>query len=259
MFRGPKRKAEGDYIAFLGGAETFGKFVARPFPRIVEEQTGQPALNLGMAHAGPDAYLADDTLLRIASGARAVVLQVPGAHNITNRFYAVHPRRNDRFLKASDLMKTVFGGVDFAEIAFTRHLLAHLRMTSPDRFAMLVDELRSAWAARMIQLVQKIDAPVILTWFAAQAPGQGDDDLDRDPLLVTADMLEALRPHVADIVICTPGAEALAEGRNGLIFEPTDAAAAARALPSAAHGDLAQKLVPVLGRVMGKGRVRQNA
>ena len=67
MFRGPKRKAEGDYIAFLGGTETFGKFVARPFPRIVEEQTGQPALNLGMAHAGPDAYLADDTLLRIAS------------------------------------------------------------------------------------------------------------------------------------------------------------------------------------------------
>ncbi len=35
-----------------------------------------------------------------------------GAQNLSNRFYAVHPRRNDRFLRASTLMKTIFREVD---------------------------------------------------------------------------------------------------------------------------------------------------
>ena len=32
MFRGPQRDLTSDYIAFLGGTETYGKFIAEPFP-----------------------------------------------------------------------------------------------------------------------------------------------------------------------------------------------------------------------------------
>ncbi|MGB3314802.1 MAG: DUF6473 family protein, partial [Albidovulum sp.] len=36
LFRGPRRKLDGAYAAVLGGTETYGKFVAEPFPNIVE-------------------------------------------------------------------------------------------------------------------------------------------------------------------------------------------------------------------------------
>ncbi len=55
------------------------------------------------------------------------VIQVMGAHNMSNRFYAVHPRRNDRFLRASlGCCKTIYPEVDFTEFNFTRHMLTAL-------------------------------------------------------------------------------------------------------------------------------------
>ena len=64
-------------------------------------------VNLGCLNAGPDVYLNDPEILRIASKADVTVLQVVGAANLTNRFYTVHPRRNDRFLHASPWLQTV--------------------------------------------------------------------------------------------------------------------------------------------------------
>ena len=55
------------------------------------------------------------------------MIQVSGAQNLSNRFHAVHPRRNDRFLRASTLLKTIYRDVDFTEFNFTRHLLTTLR------------------------------------------------------------------------------------------------------------------------------------
>ncbi len=31
LFRGPRRRLQGDYVAFLGGTETYGKFIETPF------------------------------------------------------------------------------------------------------------------------------------------------------------------------------------------------------------------------------------
>ena len=105
LFRGPRKRMEGDYIAFLGGTDTYGRFVPRPFPALVEDRLGLPCVNFGWMNAGPDAFLNDEAVLAAAQGARAVVLQVPGAQNLTNRYYAVHPRRNDRFVEASAALR----------------------------------------------------------------------------------------------------------------------------------------------------------
>jgi hypothetical protein len=57
-----------------------------------------------------------------------------GAQNLSNRLYTVHPRRNDRFLRASGILRTIYRDVDFTEFHFTRHMLDHLRCLSEDRF-----------------------------------------------------------------------------------------------------------------------------
>ena len=36
LVRGPKRALDQPYVAFLGGAETFAKETARPFPAVLE-------------------------------------------------------------------------------------------------------------------------------------------------------------------------------------------------------------------------------
>lgn len=254
LFRGPKRRTDGAFLAYLGGAETYGRFVAHPYPAILEERLGLPAVNLGWANAGVDAFLGDPDLLQITGQARAVVIRLPGAQNMSNRFYAVHPRRNDRFLQASSLLQTVYREVDFTEFHFTRHLLTALRDRSADRFAMLREELQQAWVARMGQLLDRIPVPVLLLWFAARPPEEAEEeDLDRDPLFIRPAMIEALRPRVNGIVTCVPGPEVLAEGTRGMVFSAMDAPAAAAELPSAAHGAVADALQAPLKALLERG------
>ena len=78
VFRGPRRPLEGRYCAVFGGTETYGKFVADPYPTLVEAATGIVMVNLGCVNAGPDVYLNEPAVPAIAAGARVAVLQVPG-------------------------------------------------------------------------------------------------------------------------------------------------------------------------------------
>lgn len=255
LFRGPKRRIDGPFTAFLGGAETYGKFIAHPYPAILEERLGVSSVNLGWPNAGVDAFLCDPELLQVVAAARAVVIRIPGAQNMSNRFYGVHPRRNDRFLQASTLLQTVFRDVDFTEFHFTRHLLTSLRDHAPDRFSMLREELQQAWVARMGQLLDRIPVPVLLLWFADHDPGAPGDEqaLDRDPLFITPEMIETLRDRVNGVVTCVPGQAALAEGTAGMIFTAMEAPAAAEQLPSAAHGEVAEALAGPLRDLLTPG------
>ena len=108
VFRGPERDLSRPYVALLGGSATFGKYVATPFADLVEQALGQPVANLGAQNAGPDFYLADRATLDIAARARVAVVQVTGADTLSNPFYTVHARRNDRFLAASPALRDLY-------------------------------------------------------------------------------------------------------------------------------------------------------
>jgi hypothetical protein len=55
------------------------------------------AANLGLVNAGIDVFINEPMIQDFCAGAVVTVIQVLGAANMSNRFYAVHPRRNDRF------------------------------------------------------------------------------------------------------------------------------------------------------------------
>ena len=129
QFRGPRCDLSGPYVACLGGTETFGKFVPDPFPALVQGRLGIPIANLGCVNAGLDVFLNEPAIADVAAGAKVTVLQILGVQNLSNRYYTVHPRRNDRFVHAAPGLKALYRDVDFTEFHFTRHLLgvlAHL-------------------------------------------------------------------------------------------------------------------------------------
>lgn len=233
-FRGPRRDLSGEYIAMLGGSETYGRFVIAPFPALVEEGLGIPVANLGCQNAGPDVYLADRAALEVAAGAHLAVVQITGAQNLTNRYYTVHPRRNDRFIAATPLLRSLYREVDFTEIHFTRHLLAVLAAKGEERFAPILAELKTLWLQRMQALLQRLPRRRVLLRMAG-----AEGFVDRG-------MVEALRPLASACVEVTASPVALAEGVRGMRFCPSEEAAA-RDLPgAAAHREAAEALLPVI-------------
>ncbi len=242
LFRGPRRALEGEYVAFLGGTETFGKFVPQPFPDLVEEITGVTCVNFGLPNAGIDVYAHDAALIDCAGRARLAVLQVPCALNMSNMYYRVHPRRNDRFLQASDALRALYEDVDFTEFSFTRHMLKRLRHLSPERFAYVRQELSRVWVDGMRDVIDRIAAPTILLWLSARRPEAACDDPDvaADPALVSLSMLEELRPSAAAIT------KVIITSHAGLA-RSSDQKRQRTGVPGPeAHSDVAEALVPVV-------------
>lgn len=252
LFRGPRRALDAPYCAILGGTASYGKFVPYPYPALVEAATGTPVVNLGCVNAGPDVYLNDPEILAIADRAKVTVLQVLGATNLTNRFYAVHPRRNDRFLWPQPPLTSMYRDVDFTEFNFTRHMLLSLQAAGQDRFELVAEELRQAWVARMQALIGAISGPVLLLWLSDRPPGPREPrpDLARDPLLVDRDMLAEVRAVAAGYVEVVTTAAARARGVEGMAFAPLDRPAAALVPGPDAHREVAAALLPWLERCL---------
>jgi hypothetical protein len=252
LFRGPERDLSGAYIVALGGSPTFGKYVARPYPALVEQAVGQPVANLGGLNAGPDFYLSDPAALRVVSRARVAIIQVTSADGLSNPFYTVHARRNDRFLAATPALRALYPEVDFAEIHFTRHLLTVLARTDVARFAQICADLQENWLRRMRQLLAHLPQRRVLLWLANAPPPQQWVGLDPDPgpLLVTAGMLAALGPEASALVEAVPSPVAQAAGPAHMHVPQTEAEQARHLPGPAAHHEVAALLGPVIASML---------
>lgn len=257
FFRGPKRRLDSPYISFIGGTETFGKFIDRPLPALVEQELGRTCVNLGCVNGGVDAFVNDPTIMGMCSDAELTVVQVMGANYLSNRFYSVHPRRNDRFLRASTVMQAIYNEVDFADFTFTRHMLGSLYARSAERFDIVVSELREAWVARMKNMLGQIGPRSMLLWFS-KTPLNDDrwdqhpDPFQVDPLFVTREMMEELRERVIDIVVVNPSDVALSQGTKGMFYSPMQAKAASGMMGVACHQEAAAKLAPAIREALGR-------
>lgn len=255
QFRGPPRRLDVPYVAFLGGTETYGKFIKCPYPALVESDLGVNCINFGISNAGIDVLLHDRMIGEVTDAAEVTVLQVIGAQNLSNRFYTVHPRRNDRFVSASTLLQTIYPEVDFAEFHFNKHMLSCLFQVSPERFGAVRTELQNAWSARMKLLLQRTSGTKVLLWFADHAPiDEAHFGLDpvkaKTPLFVTREMIDALANCVTRVleVVATP--EAIAAGKDGMVFNQMEAMAASEMLGPKAHGEVALTLGKALHELM---------
>lgn len=251
LFRGPRRRLDLPYLACVGGTETFGKYIAKPFPVLIEKAMRQTCVNLGYVNGGIDVFNKDSAVIDLCRNADLTILQVMGAGNLSNRFYSVHPRRNDRFLQASTVLKAIYQDVDFSQFSFTRHMLGALHAQSPSRFEIVVEELRKAWVWRMKNLLEQIGKRVILLWFSEEPLSNADwaarpSNLQADPLFVTAAMVDELRPYVLSVTVSNPSPEALAEGCRGMVYPQSQSAAASEMLGVRCHQEVSVDLVQAI-------------
>lgn len=249
-FRGPAADLSRPHVLCLGGAETFGRFVPAPYPAQLRVRLGVPVANLGVPHAGLDLALGDPAVTAAMRTSRAIVLQLPGAQNMSNRFFTVHPRRNDRFVEASTRLRNLYPEVDFTEFHFTRHLLSQLKVLSRDRFAEIRRDLQSEWQSRLTAFLAAAPAPVHLLWLARRVPETPEprEGIGADPAFVTQAMLDAVAACAASLGVVADR-PARGEGRRGL-FAGWQEEGAARMLPGTrAHEAACAAIAGRLGEV----------
>lgn len=244
IFRGPKKYLEEPYIAFLGGSEFFGKYVATPVSERISEQTGNISVNLGQMNCGLDAIIFDPGIVDLANQATVTCLQALPAHNLSNKFYAVHPKRNDRFLRPTPLLEALYPNVDFSDFHFTKHMLLSLRRVSPEKFRVVADELRSIWRARMRLLMAKIATPVILVHLVDRARPSFRTGLGQEPLFVTQDMVNSISNLANSTISYDMTQMHQSYGVSDMEFALHEKEAAAELMPAACHNHLADLLLP---------------
>ncbi|MCX7566792.1 DUF6473 family protein [Sulfitobacter sp. F26169L] len=247
VFRGPRRDLGAPYVAFLGGTQTFGKFIEQPYPLKVEHLTGVTSVNLGQVNAGVEVYEQEAVVHEIAQGARVTVVEVLGAVNASNLFYAVHPRRNDRFLRASRQLKQLYPEVDFTQFHFTQHLVSHLQRIDADRFLLVRRMLQRGWIRRMRQLLKKLGGPVVLLRLGADRSG----NLRCGGIApVTDNMIDALGPVFSACVEMPDNAGSGSGHMQGMVYNLLEEDAAKQLPGPEFHSDTAETLSPVLDRLM---------
>jgi len=252
VFRGPKKCLLKPYFAAIGGTETYGKFVPMPFVSMLEQETGHSVVNLGWMNAGPDVFLNDPEVLDIASGADLTILQVLAAQNLSNPYYSVHPRRNDRFLRASQRLQNLFREVDFTEFHFTRHMLQTLHQTSPHRFVEVAAALQATWVDRMGQLLRAIRGPRLLLWMGDHPPPQPRAGANpyTNTVMVNAAMIEQVRGQATAYLEVVPSRDALNEGVENMGFAPMERPAAQGVPGPLAHREVATALAAAIDQLL---------
>ncbi|MFW8635022.1 DUF6473 family protein [Cribrihabitans pelagius] len=240
LVRGPERDLSQPYIAVLGGTEVYGRYVDIPFTAGAEQTLGVPCINLGSVNAGLDSFLRDETLLDIARAARVSVLQMLGAQNMSNPYYRVHPRRNDRFLQAQPALETLYPEVDFTEFHFNKHLLSTLRDISAGRFEQVREELQRSWVERMSRLVEVLGGRVLLLWLRYDLGRT--TEFPEEPVMVDRAMADALRPKVRGLLECHAAPAGSAKDTAGMGFGQMELPAARHMIGPREHARIAGAL-----------------
>lgn len=255
VFRGPKHNLRQPYCVAIGGTETYGKFVPEPYTELLAQMTGRNIVNLGYMNAGPDVFLHDPEVLEIASRAELTIVQIVGAQNLSNRYYTVHPRRNDRFLRASAWLQKTYREVDFTDFHFTRHMLHSLYEVSPDRFRDIALELQATWVARMQLLLQSIKGRTLLLWMADRAPYEAGAMIEpySNPVLINSAMIEQVRASATAYLEVVTSQQANDEGVEKMAFATMDRPAAEGVPGPIAHREVAAAIADATSQILPDG------
>lgn len=209
-FRGPAPASldPGQYFACLGAAQTFGCFCDTPYPSHLARALQMPVLNLGYGGAGPEFFNRQSSLLPYINGARFVVLQVMSARSQSNSVFAsdgleLLERRSDgRTLGANEAYQGLLQGSKALRSLPPKRLWRALakRLAIP-ALQTVVQETRQNWLANQLELLKKIEVPVVVLWFSKRSPDYTEkyrsvSTLFGDfPQMVNKQMIETVKSH----------------------------------------------------------------
>lgn len=200
LLRGPKPESldKGNYFVCMGAAQTFGRFCKKPYPILLQERLGIPALNISRGGAGPSFFSKDnEKLLDYCNNARFVVVQVLSGRSESNSLFkskglGTYVRRSDgTSISCDEAFKELLGNYD---ISYARQIVA---------------ETRANWVEHYKELLESIQAHTILFWFSTRKPTYRENYRDvyklfgEYPQLVTLEMVDQVKPYSNQYVECT--------------------------------------------------------
>ncbi len=226
-----------------GGDETFGRFVDRPFPAILEEKLDRRCVNLGSLFSGVDALCGDKGLNDLMNRAKLCILQMPCVLGQSNHFYRVHPRRNDRFLAPAPDLIDLYPEVDFTDIHFVCHLMNRLQSYQDARFDAVAEELRRNWVRQLCDLLRGLETPVILLGLRVLRQNDSGSAGEAAAVTVTDHMLDAVRPFSAGRVEVSARVSGQSDELEDMLFGTLQQPMAEHMMGPAAHKAVAEALI----------------
>ncbi|QIE54663.1 hypothetical protein G5B40_03930 [Pikeienuella piscinae] len=207
VYRGPKPDLSRPYIACIGAAQTFGRYVERPFPALLAEELDIQVANFGAASAGPGFFLRDAAVIEAASSAELCVIQVMSARSLSNRLFKVQLSRNAQIEAVSKSLEALFPHIDFETFTYAHNMLNQIAEEDPDKFVAVEAELKAAWVARTRVLLQSIQTRRVLFWFSEretdeEVSGGAAGQALKYPQFVDQEMMDAVAPLVDRVVRC---------------------------------------------------------
>ena len=200
LFRGPPVESD-EYVACIGAAQTFGRFVQEPFPALLSKALDIDVLNLGHGGKGPSFHLGTEGVMDYVNRAKLVVVQILSGRSQSNSLFTL-----DRHG-----MYGTSRGQKMSADNFYNWLLEQ----DAETIAEVVAETRANYVASMKKLLDAIKPPKILFWFSVRTPKYDERHeppawrlFGEFPQLVNAEMVAELRGHADRYVECV--------SRNGL-------------------------------------------
>lgn len=247
-FRGPKRLLVKPYVACVGGNETFGRFVESPYPAILEQRLEKQCVNFGSLFSGADALARDPEIPNLMGGAEVCVLQLPPVLNQTNRFYRVHPRRNDRVLEATADLVALYPELDFADVHFVRHLTSRLAEIADARFEVVAAELRQAWGRALRKVLESANNRVLLLWLDWDRSTMADPSYRglTDPVQITQEMIDELSDVCAATLRLVVRPSGASDDLEDMLFGTLQQPMAEYMIGPATHREIAQNVMSAI-------------
>jgi hypothetical protein len=240
-FRGPLDRGP-DAIAWLGAAQTFGRYVADPFPAIVGNRLALGTMNLGGAGTTPEYFLRQPILLDEVNRCPVAVIQVMSARGIDNSLFRSTEGRVDGV--RSDT------GMPTESLHLINDLLAQGKSNEAHR---LVRETQNAWVQKMGMLFEAVRCRTILLYISFREPPPEfivNDEMVKKgfPQLISLKMVRDITPLADQFVsvVSRAGIPQVIRDEDGKIARTNEY------YPSPEmHRLAADELTPVVKRLIG--------
>ena len=157
------------YIAYVGAAQTFGRYCQQPFPNLIGSKLNIGTLNFGRGGAGPTYFLNQPNIIDYVNKSELAVVQVMSARSISNSVFesqlggSTGLRLPDhKKMRLEEVFRKLFNGED-------------PRGKSYEFVFNLIEETRQNYLNATLELLQAITVPKVLFWFSVRSPEQCEE------------------------------------------------------------------------------------
>lgn len=155
-FRGEEPNLNKEFIACLGSAHTFGRYIERPFPDLLQDNLNMQVLNLGRPAGQPYLCCTENNLLDLVNKSKLCIIQVFSARFSNNS--------EVRYIGHNHFE---YNGTEIPTMEYWKGKLSKYNNNAEK----MIQESIETYIKDMKELFDKIKVPKILFWFSKRKPG----------------------------------------------------------------------------------------